>query len=172
MNWQKRTVRSLTETEYDTCLALMAPERREKVLAMKSEFRRKASILGEWMAKNLLSAMSGVPMETITLFRTEKGCPYAKGLPYFSITHSGDWVAVAVSETPVGIDMELLRPVDTKLAERIGADPNRFFEEWTAKEAHYKIFGNPNFKEIDYNSLRPLHFYEDDSVITIIEKEQ
>lgn len=172
MKWQKRTVRSLTETEYDTCLALMTPERREKVLAMKSESRRKASVLGEWMSKNLLSALCGIPIEDITIFRTEKGKPYAEGLPYFSVTHSVDYVAVAVSDHPIGIDMELLRPVDPRLAERIGADPARFFEEWTAKEAHYKIYGNPSFKNINYADLSPMHFYEDDYIITIIKKEK
>lgn len=170
MVWMKRSLTSLTETEYERCLALMEPERRQKVLALKNEPRRRAAILGEWLAKTMLAEQSGLPLEEITVLRTEKGKPYAEGLPYFSITHSGDHVAVAVSETPIGIDMEKLRPIDPRTAARIGADPARFFEEWCAKEAHYKIYGNPNFKEIDYNALSPIHFYEDGYVITIIKE--
>jgi len=172
MVWKKRSLGSLTTTEYERCLALMEPKRREQVLAGKNEPRRKAAILGEWLAKTLLAEQSGLPLEKICILRTEKGKPYAEGLPYFSITHSADYVAVAVSDRPIGIDMERLRPVDPRLAERIGADPNRFFEEWTAKEAHFKIHSNPNFKGISYSDLSPLHFYEDDYIITVIKEEK
>ena len=168
MIWKKRTLDSLTPAEESRCLALMEPERREQVLNINHEPRRKAAILGEWMAKTMLAEQSGIPMEEIHLLRTEKGKPYAEGLPYFSITHTENRVAVAVSDRPVGIDMERLRPADPRLAERIGADPDRFFEEWTAKEAHYKIYGNPDFKSIRYEDLSPLHFYQEGYLITII----
>lgn len=171
MKWQKRSIHTFSETEYDRCLSIMEPARREKVLGMNPE-RRKATVLGEWMAKTLLAEKSGLPVEQIAILRDEKGKPFAEVPSYFSITHSGEWVAVAVSERPVGIDMEKIRPVDPRLGERIGAKPERFFEEWTAKEAHFKIYGNPNFKEIDYRTLSPLHFYEEGYILTIIEKEQ
>lgn len=172
MEWQKRSIQEFSQTEYDRCLSLMEPKRKERVLAIKNETRQKTSVLGEWMAKNLLAEASGLPLEKIVICRDEKGKPFAKGFPYFSITHSGEWVAVAVSETPVGIDMEKIRPVDPRLAERIGAEPERFFEEWTAKEAHFKIHGDPNFKNISYSDLSPLHFYEGDYIISIIKEEK
>lgn len=172
MEWSKRSIRSFSQTEYDQCIRLMEPERRRKVLAMKEGTRRKATVLGEWMAKTMLAEYGRLPPEEIHLLRTEKGKPYAEGLPYFSISHSGEWVAAAVAEKPVGIDIEQIRPVDPRLAARIGAEPERFFEEWTAKEAHYKIVGDPNFKSIRYADLAPLHFYEDGCIITIIKEEK
>ncbi len=173
MEWQKRSIQSLSQTEYDRCLELMEPERKTHLEKFRREERRLASVLGEWMAKTMLAEQCGIPLETIVLQRTERGKPYANGLAlHFSISHSGDWVAVAVSDRPIGIDMEVLRPVDPRLSQRIGAAPERFFEEWTAKEAHFKIYGNPNFKAIPYNELTPLHFYEDNCIITIIEKEK
>ena len=173
MIWKKRSIQSLSKTEYDQCLALMEPLRRERVLKMSREDKRCATVLGEWMAKNALSDQCGIPLEEISLKRTERGKPYAEGLTlHFSISHSGDFAAVAVSDRPIGIDIEVLRPADPRLSQRIGAEPNRFFEEWTAKEAHFKIYGDPNFKAIPYNQLTPLHFYEDNCIITIIEKEK
>ncbi len=171
MKWQKRSVSAFSKTEYDRCLSLMEPTRKEKVLAM-AEHRRKTTVLGEWMVKTMLSERSGLPVDEIAILRTEKGKPYAEDLPYFSISHSGEWVVAAVSENPVGIDIEQVRPVDLRLAERIGAKPERFFEEWTAKEAHFKIYGNPNFKGIEYEALSPTHYYDGDYIITIIKKEQ
>ncbi len=172
MVWKKRSIETLSKTEYDRCISLMAPTRRKKVLAMNGEARRKAAVLGEWMVKTMLAEKSGLPVEKITLSRTEKGKPYAEGLPHFSISHSGEWVVAVVSENPVGIDIEQVRPIDPRLAERIGADPERFFEEWTAKEAYFKIHGDPNFKNISYSDLSPLHFYEGDYIITIIKEEK
>ena len=172
MIWKKRTIESLTEIEKTHCLEQMEPERREQVLNINHEPRQKAAILGECMAKTMLAELSGVPIDEIRILRTEKGKPYAEGLPYFSITHTENYVAVAVSRHPIGIDMERLRPADPRLAERIGADPTHFFEEWTAKEAHYKIYGDPNFKNINYADLSPMHFYEDGYIITILKKEK
>lgn len=173
MDWKKRSIQSFSETEYQQCLALMEPARRAQVDEMTREERRLATVLGEWMAKSLLAKESGVPVEEIRICRTEKGKPYAEGLPlHFSISHSGEWVVAAVSDCPIGIDIEGLRPVEPRLAHRIGAEPSRFFEEWTAKEAHFKIHGNPNFKTIPYADLTPQHFYEDGYIITIIKKEK
>ncbi len=173
MIWKKRTLGSVTQAEYDRCLSLMDPTRRDAVLKIAHAPRRKAAVLGEWLAKTLLSEQSGLPIEEIRLCRTEKGKPYAEGLPlHCSITHSGEWVAAAVADQPIGIDMEILRSVDPRVAARIGADPDRFFEEWTAKEALFKIDGNPDFKSVCYDELTPLHFYEDGCIITIIKKEK
>lgn len=70
-----------------------------------------------------------------------------------SITHSAGWYAVAVAETPIGIDIEAYRE---SLNE--GSDyfvNSREIEQkdrlaiWTAKEAFYKLFGGEirDFKE-------------------------
>ena len=77
----------------------------------------------------------------------------------FSLTHSGDWLAIAITRNqPVGIDLEIIREnVDcVGLAENFFApeditaicsqsDENqiraKFFEIWTAKEAYIKAIG-------------------------------
>lgn len=191
MEWQKRHIDSLTKTEYDRCLALMTPDRQKKVLQIPQEERRKATVLGEWLAKTMLAGQSGLPIEQITLRRTPKGKPYANGLAEFSISHSGPWVAVALSGRPVGIDIEVLRPMDLKIAGRVCTkqelaylfngnpplgqteDPAllaRFFKLWTAKEAYFKQQGTgiTNLKSVNYQDLAPLHFEEDGCIITII----
>lgn len=193
MEWFMRNIRSISEEEQQRCLALMAPERRERMQALRHEQSRLASILGEWMAKTALAERGGQPPESIMLQRTEKGKPFAQGLPCFNISHSGDWVAIALDEQPIGIDIEVLRPIDLKLARRLcterdlaylfeGAplyektgDPaliRRFFEIWTAKEAYFKCIGTgiTDLKSISYAALTPLHFYRNNCIITIIKK--
>lgn len=191
MKWQKRHTQSLTPTEYEQCLALMEADRRQKVLQIPQEERRKATVLGEWLAKTMLATQSSLPIEQIELLRTPKGKPYAKGLAEFSISHSGPWVVVALSHRPVGIDVECLRPIDLKLAQRVCTERDLaflftgeplfektedpallacFFKIWTAKEAYFKQQGTgiTNLKSVNYQDLAPLHFEEDGCIITII----
>ena len=71
----------------------------------------------------------------------------------FSLSHSGDALAVAVSSSPVGIDIERIQPTrSARIAQRImngaeliefektpvGEREKRFIEIWTAKEAIFK----------------------------------
>ena len=74
-----------------------------------------------------------------------------------SIAHSQDWVACAVSDAPVGIDIERLRPRSDLLAlaamtnsparcEELACLPDdaqllRFYQWWTLKEAWLKRQG-------------------------------
>lgn len=191
MEWQLRSIQSMAPTEYDRCLRLMEPARRQKVLDMRHEQSRRATVLGEWMIKTALAAQSGLPEEQIVLHRTEAGKPYAQDLAiFFNLSHSGEWVALALDDRPIGIDIEILRPLDLKIAKRVctasdldflfrGApifekteDPtllDRFFRIWTAKEAYFKQIGTgiTDLKAISYADLSPQHFHDKDLMITI-----
>ncbi|MBA3891489.1 MAG: 4'-phosphopantetheinyl transferase superfamily protein [Gemmatimonadaceae bacterium] len=76
----------------------------------------------------------------------------------YNASHSGDLLAIAVSDKPVGVDIEQHRPMPAfakvtrrvfaaEAAERILAEPDAhraeaFFAEWTALEAHAKLHGH------------------------------
>jgi 4'-phosphopantetheinyl transferase len=71
---------------------------------------------------------------------------FSERSPDFSLSHSGEFTAVAVSETPVGLDIEKLRPIDAAAVSRrfFGkeiADRAAFFSEWTKREAAIKRDG-------------------------------
>lgn len=85
--------------------------------------------------------------------RLPGGKPYLPGL-HFNLSHSGIWAVCAVSDGPVGVDLErerpLRRPVERKLtaAERAQLsmlDPDQrqsaFFDLWVLKEAALKQTG-------------------------------
>ena len=88
--------------------------------------------------------------------RTEKGKPYFPNHPdvRFSWSHSGPFVLCALSDRPVGADIERIRPrrdslpayalTEPELEEyrRLGADWPAFFTLWTRKEAWCKYTGD------------------------------
>lgn len=80
------------------------------------------------------------------------GKPEAPGV-FFSLSHSGEYAMLAVSDAGVGVDLERLRPAPMRAAARVfspdeldwlaaedGRDA-RFFTLWTLKEALLKATG-------------------------------
>ncbi len=82
------------------------------------------------------------------ILKTTSGKPYVEGDPlFFSVSHSGGKAVVAVSERPVGVDLEIysgkphshiLSRFSPEEREKIKTDED-FFDAWTAKEAFFKM---------------------------------
>ncbi|MCC5866373.1 MAG: 4'-phosphopantetheinyl transferase superfamily protein [Wenzhouxiangella sp.] len=129
--------------------------RRERVL------RRR--IQQQFLLRLLLGAYLGIPGKEVSILRPGRGKPElvpeqaASGLR-FNLSHSGGWLAVAVSRgLEVGVDVERDRPLSRpdELARRYfskreaewlnGLEPDQrmaaFLKQWTAREALVKAMG-------------------------------
>lgn len=79
---------------------------------------------------------------------TDKGKPYlADNSAFFSLSHCDKWVALAVSDTEIGFDLQSISPIRPAVLRRcftqeeqawIGDDAERFIQLWTRKEAYAK----------------------------------
>ena len=86
--------------------------------------------------------------------------PPGKGKPvfvhetekHFSVSHSKTHVLVALSDAPVGADLETRRPISDKSKRMIMNDQEfldfDFFELWCLREAVYKLNGAGNLREV------------------------
>ncbi|MCD8293958.1 MAG: 4'-phosphopantetheinyl transferase superfamily protein [Clostridia bacterium] len=95
--------------------------------------------------------------------RTENGKPYIPGNPlYFSVSHSRNRTVLAVSDAPVGIDMEIfpsgksyshiLRHMTDREKAEIQSERD-FYTHWTVKEAYIKMVGSTladMYKDLEY----------------------
>lgn len=72
----------------------------------------------------------------------KNGKPYVKDNPfYFSLSHSGKYAVCAISNTPVGVDIEFDKPLPIRIRKRFADN----VLEWTEKEAKGKVTGNGFF---------------------------
>lgn len=119
----------------------------------------------EWLAvRFLLSRL--FPKETIQLLYTENGKPELSNGTKISISHSGDFVGIALSENhEIGLDIQYYKSTISRIQEKfIHPKEKEIIQQedipqqmdwlhyiWTAKEAIYKHISTPGtiFKEID-----------------------
>ena len=98
-------------------------------------------LCGEGLIREMLAQKLGRAPEDIAITRSDSGKPLTEGA-FFSISHSGNVVLCAVSDLPVGVDIERLRPVPAHLSDRFGTqEPEEFFRLWTRMEARMKCVG-------------------------------
>lgn len=169
MKYVIAATKDFSDNDYAACLSMMEPGRRAALLHRSTQAGRE-SALGEWLVKTLVAEHTGLPLAEIRLTRDERGKPRLSHPPlYCSISHSHGLAACAVSDKPVGIDIEKLRPVDLRAAGRIahtedaafleGAadDEKKFFLFWTAKEAYGKRAGHglQNMRRVPLADILP-----------------
>ena len=121
------------------------------------------------------------------IYYLESGKPMVRGDKiYFSKSHSGEYVVFAVSDRPIGIDIELIREIDAKVLEVVMNKceiayilenkelvNRRFFEIWTKKEAYIKCYGKylKDMLLIDTNEHEYQINYDYDGYIIVIYEE-
>jgi len=136
----------LSEAEQTRLLAMTAPRRRTQFIA------------GRWLARQCLATHTGGRWQDFVLSAPEDDAPQLLAAPvpgpwYFSLSHSGDWLACAVARQPVGVDVECSdRPRDFQALHEWMHEPEAlqdapedpqelqawFYAQWTLKEAWLK----------------------------------
>lgn len=149
MKWFMCRTGDFTEQEYEAVYEALSPSRKRHIDAFSNAAARRSSLAGELLLRKLLAEEGVLAVPE----RLPGGQPAVPGNPVFvSISHCDDRVVCAVSKTPVGIDIEKVRPIRPGMAERVctpeelryvraGEEEMRFFEIWTAKEAYFKMKG-------------------------------
>ena len=162
-----KDIADFTDEEYKKSFLNLSDIKKEKVKRFNNDNSKKCTIAGEMLARKLLARATGRPKEFFEIVYNENGKPFCANVSgiYFNISHSATKVAAVVCKQEIGIDIEIIRPVNLKLAKRIctydelvyifGKKPSesdfetekdaecirRFLEVWTLKEAYLKCVG-------------------------------
>lgn len=107
----------------------------------------------EWLATRALLQLT--PYKAYNILYLSNGQPYLDNCnKYISISHTKSMVAIAISDSPIGIDIERFRTINKNLGNYYLSknDFNQYVNEenyneellnlWTVKEAAYKCYSN------------------------------
>ena len=145
---------SLSPADFAALLALVDPGKRHRIERFRLYRDACNCLVGDVVARSEISRITGLDPAGLSFSSNDYGKPSLVDVPgvCFNISHSGSYVACAIDEQTVGIDIELVRPIDLKIAQRFfAADETayimaerseaRFFEIWTKKESRIKWEG-------------------------------
>lgn len=144
---KKINLGGLSDKEYSE-IAEFFPETAERIKNYRPD-DKKRTLAGRFLLKKMIKELYG--REEFTLRYNENGKPVLD-FCFFSISHSGDFAVCAVSDFPVGVDIEqigsfnrrerymLFTPRESEYVNECDCD-NRFYTLWTRKEAYIKAKG-------------------------------
>ena len=145
---------NIWDFDLQEALAAVSPERREYALRYRQELDRRLSVVAYRLLQRALHQQYGLDLQPRFVF-SDSGKPLLEGFPdiHFSLSHCNKAVACAVSDSPVGIDVESFDHYDEELARRVMNDDEMrhilssanqavaFTRLWTMKESFYKMKG-------------------------------
>ena len=142
--WCARLERPLTAEEETALLALLPPERRERLARLRQPEKRREPLCAYALLRRALWERYG--WRDLPEIRTAaRGKPFFPDHPgvHFNLSHTEGAVLIALSDGPVGVDIERLRPVGRRLLERLapGGTEEAFFRVWVQREARSKCTG-------------------------------
>lgn len=174
--------------------ARVPPYRRKKIDALKRPEDKRLSLGAELLLEKVLREAGFHELaETRDIALTERGKPYIvqktqdaskASVPYFCLSHSGERVMCALSDRPVGVDIEKAdrgakdctvlarRFFSAAEAEAVEKAPDTFHKIWTLKEAYAKCLDIPLPEVLskgDYDeTLEQLQGFEDGYIWTVV----
>ncbi len=136
-------------------LQFASPEKQERILRQRMKQNADNMLVGAALARHMIWEAFQIPLSQQHIAYGPFGKPYLRDYPniHFNISHSGQYVACAVADRPVGIDVQAIGAYRPDVAVRmcneeelagIEASDNPatgFTKLWTRKEAYLKMLG-------------------------------
>ena len=133
----------------ESAAALLPPWRRERFVRLRREEARQESLAAGLLYRRAMTLWGADPGAEVVLLPAGKPVLAGREDLYFSLSHSGRYVLCAVSDLPVGADVQECRPLRTDLTRWFHPGEQAWLAEqedreaalyrlWTRKEAWVK----------------------------------
>ena len=149
--------KELTRSTFESLLLLVSREKQLRIKRYHAYRDAQNALLGDVLARMLICRATGRSNKQLEFTTNEYGKPslITDTHIHYNISHAGHCIACAIDDEPVGIDIERIKPIDIKIAERFFAPDEilyitslkdnllvrRFYEVWTKKESRIKYEG-------------------------------
>lgn len=143
------------------------PYKQKNIMSHSKKDEADRMLVGDLLLKYVLKKEHSIPMSDVNIQLGEFGKPYLPDYPdvHFNISHSGDFVVCAVSQSPVGIDIQTILTYKERVARRVlspervqeieeSTNPDLLFTKyWAEKEALLKLVGCGFSGEVNEDDL-------------------
>ena len=142
---------------FNKLLSYVSVEKKERITRFYNYKDAQRTLLGDILARYSICKRSGLKINDLHFGANEYGKPTLSTSTniHFNISHSGNWVICAIDDNPVGVDVEVIKPIDLSISERFfTTDENcslfnqpvntrleYFYKIWTLKESYIKAEG-------------------------------
>ena len=167
-------ISSIDHIDFKNMVKWISVEKAKKVDKL-SHFRDRVRILvGDLLIRHIICSEFGIDNEFIQYGYEPWGKPFLLGLRWihFNISHSNDWVVCAIGTEEIGIDVEYVRNIDIRIADKFYSKEEKeylysfngeskigaFYSLWTKKESFIKAIGKG--LSISLNTFSVTPFFE------------
>lgn len=154
-------------TTFQYLMQFVSEEKKERILRQRIKQNADNMLVGAVLAKYMLLKYFQITFSKQHISYGRYGKPYLHDYPnaQFNISHSGQFVACAISDRPIGVDIQEIVPYHRDVAKRvfsleelshIESSPDRsaeFTRLWTQKEAYLKMVGIGFSDRLDETAL-------------------
>jgi 4'-phosphopantetheinyl transferase len=149
--------RALGKEEFDRLLTYVSDEKRDQIHRFYHFDDSQRALIGNVLARYAICSKLNIKNQDIVFGKNEYGKPLLLNSfdIDFNISHSGYWVACAISNNSVGIDVEVAKAIDFEIAKRFFSKEENtallrqpaderltyFYKIWTIKESYIKEEG-------------------------------
>lgn len=142
---------------WETFLRCVGKKKRDQLSRLNNQEDRVRGLLADLLVREILTQQWGIPWKQIRLAVNPFGKPFLpRASVQFNVSHSGNWVVAAFDSETIGIDVQVMEPLDYgSLSEYFltGYECRQIFEKeqsmqlgtfyrfWTGKESYVKAIG-------------------------------
>lgn len=145
----------IAQETFEFLLGFIRNEKVKSILKQKIKQNADEMLIGEILAMVAIKKTFDIPVSLQKITVDSCGKPYLKNFPqvFFNISHSEGYIACAVCDSPVGIDIQKITPFNYVVAKKICTEEelsqilnspdqdSEFTKLWTKKEAVLKMKG-------------------------------
>lgn len=129
----------------DKAIEYLNKARRDKIQKLKTPESKACSAGVELALRYAVEHKTEYKYSELDFRITKHGKPYVNNNPfYFSLSHSYNYAVCAISDSPVGVDIEKNKHMSNKIAAKYFYG-NNDIKEWTKRESRGKLTGNGFF---------------------------
>jgi 4'-phosphopantetheinyl transferase len=162
-----------TKNNFQKYLPFISNEKQQRILKCHHIQDAWRLLIAELLLRYLLIKKLKIKNNGIIFSLSKLGKPFLNQFPdvHFNVSHSGNWVVAIINDSPVGIDVEQVKPIKNalKISKRFFSQEehqllinskeddlyNIFFNIWTLKESYIKATGKGLFQQLQSFSINP-----------------